>query len=254
MKKKLAITMVGCAVALLSFADANAAPIAPGAMPTINFIMETDGVQIGNKAIHNDLTTADFSIDGSGTITLTEPVTIAGLWDGAADITIGSFSYNQNPFVDLNITVKNNSGVTQTFTFVVQTPIAPAILPTSLVGGSVGGSVTDANFDGSATVSTVSGSPLYAGLLDGNTVLTLHDDPSSWTTASTANIPSVSDGLPGPTIPAPGVLSTIGIEYRFTLTPGDTAGLTGNFIVVPEPASLALLALGGVALLARRRS
>jgi hypothetical protein len=42
-------------------------------------------------------------------------------------------------------------------------------------------------------------------------------------------------------------------QFSFTLTAQDQVSGTSNFLIVPEPAGLALLALGGVAALARRR-
>jgi hypothetical protein len=63
--------------------------------------------------------------------------------------------------------------------------------------------------------------------------------------------------LPGPSIPGPAALTSIGIEHQFSLTPGDRATFTSFFVVqpapVPEPTSYSLLAIGGLMLLWRRR-
>jgi hypothetical protein len=40
---------------------------------------------------------------------------------------------------------------------------------------------------------------------------------------------------------------------KFTLSAGDQASATSRFEVVPEPATMSLLALGGIATLIRRR-
>ena len=50
----------------------------------------------------------------------------------------------------------------------------------------------------------------------------------------------------------PDTVSSMQAQYSFILSAGDLASGTSNFLVVPEPASLAMLALGAGALLRRR--
>jgi hypothetical protein len=54
----------------------------------------------------------------------------------------------------------------------------------------------------------------------------------------------------------PGVATSISIVLQFTLGPGDTAGITSRFEIIPEPATLALFASGlaGMAFFGRRRA
>jgi hypothetical protein len=161
-----------------------------------------------------------------------------------------------DPFISAGLSVLNTWNTTLTFNVITSLPVSPSILSASLIGGSTGGSVTDANFDGSATAATSPGFPFFNGELDSAGVLPLHPDPSSWSVGfagGTVNIPAVSAGLPGPTLPGPPVLSTIGIHHTFTLTPGDRIAMTSFFVAVPEPSTLGFLAIGMLALLRRTR-
>jgi hypothetical protein len=127
-----------------------------------------------------------------------------------------------------------------------------------LSGGSLQGGVTDNNGDG-ATLSTAAGSALYQGLIDGGSAAarTLYADPYSVSAGAflSNNVPNAAFGTPIPSLPSPAVTTSIGIRLDFVLTPQDSASFTSNFVVVvPEPATGALLALGLVALgLLRRR-
>ena len=165
-------------------------------------------------------------------------------------------SLNEDPFVSSNFGFLN-TGATATFTIVSSIPIAP--LAGTRIGGSSGGSVTDANFDGVGGLTTVAPDALYVGLIDGVPVLVseLHADPFSVGfsfNGETVNIPNVSFGLPGPTTIGPAVAASIGIRNRFELTGGDSVALTNFFVVelVPEPGTGLLLAFG-LALLSRHR-
>jgi hypothetical protein len=165
---------------------------------------------------------------------------------------------NVDPFTNLVFAVTNNDPVnTLLFTVSVTLPIAPQ-LPATLHGGSTGGTLTDANFNGSATVATSGGIPYYQGQIDGTTVLGIYPDPYSLSVAfpgQTVAVPPLNPGLPGPTLPSGPALSTIGIINRFTLTPGDTFSGNSFFVVVavPEPSTLLLLAIACVAISGRRR-
>jgi hypothetical protein len=163
-----------------------------------------------------------------------------------------------DPFISAGISLINMDPVnTLTFTFVSTLPIAPPVVPSSLIGGSTGGSLTDANANGVGTVGTSGGIPFFFGQIDGANVLPIYPDPSSWSVSfpgETVNIPAANVGLPGPTIPGPQALSDIGIQHRFTLTPGDRVALTSFFQVeIPEPATAGLLLLGSLVVFRRRR-
>jgi hypothetical protein len=169
-----------------------------------------------------------------------------------------------DPFVSSAFGFKNLAAVTMPFVISVSLPVAP-ILPSTLMGGSMGGSVTDSFPDGLGGIATIAPDALYTGTIDGVGVVPaaeLHADPFSSAPfafgGDTVAIPPVSFGLPGPTVPGPAVLATIGIVNKFTLSPGDSVAMTNFFIVevVPEPSSIVLAVFAGAALVwfaARRR-
>ena len=160
-----------------------------------------------------------------------------------------------DPFANLGFNVQNNMGFDINFLISVSVPIIP--IPTAtLHGGSTALTVTDANASGSATVSTLSGTPYYSGQIDGSTVLTLFEDPYSLTAtpAGNSNSDNTNDGLPF-TIPSGPANSTIGIVVEFTLSAGDIASGTNFFRVeaIPEPTTLALFGTALAGMFMRRR-
>ncbi len=54
-------------------------------------------------------------------------------------------------------------------------------------------------------------------------------------------------------VPIGATVSNMMAQYSFTLSAEDQASATSNYLIVPEPAGLLLLALGGVAAFGRRR-
>ena len=168
-----------------------------------------------------------------------------------------NMTLDYDPFISASVDVVNNTLAVQNYTLTFTLPIL-AIPGSSFIGGSTQGGLTDANFDSVGTLSTVGASALYYGQIDGVNVLPLFAAPRSMVVpfqGGSTNA-SASAGLPGPTIPGPAVLTSIGIQHQFSLTPGDRATFTSFFVVVnavPEPGSLSLLAIGGLMLVYRRR-
>ena len=163
-----------------------------------------------------------------------------------------------DPLLNSFIAFQNNTNATQIYTITVLLPVSP-IPGASLMDGSVGGSVTDADGNGTATAAAIAGSSIYQGLVDGapafgpaSALLPFPYAASVPVGGSTAAIGPASFGQPIP-IPGPGVASTIGIQLQFSLTAGDSIALTSFFRVVPVPTPGALALLGMAGLTARRR-
>jgi hypothetical protein len=152
-------------------------------------------------------------------------------------VRIEELQFNPDPFVLNNILVTNNSASTQIFTAFVGLPttfVAP-----NVITGSVRTSVIDGGLDG-ATVATVSGQALYQAQIDLTTVASLQSHPFSVTAPVGGSITASASF--GPTANGVPVTSSIGIQLRFSLTPGDTAAILSRFdVVVPEPTSAALI-------------
>jgi hypothetical protein len=163
-------------------------------------------------------------------------------------------SLDLDPSISASVDVVNTTASVQTYTLIYTLPVSP-IPGSSLMAGSTQGGVTDTGGDG-ATLSTAGpGTALYYGRIDNVNVLPLWPNLKTITAGGfLSGSDNTSAGLPGVTIPGPGVVSSIGIQHQFTLTPGDRATFTSVFVVVPEPGALSLLAIGGLALLYRRRN
>ncbi|MDX2114411.1 MAG: hypothetical protein SFZ24_02155 [Planctomycetota bacterium] len=177
-------------------------------------------------------------------------------WDGSFNLTL-----DPDPFVSQSFTIQNNSGVLQPFTVSVTLPIAPPLPGSTVMTGSVRGTVGDGDgqvdqFGNGATVlSQANGRPYYEAFIDGNSVRSLLTSPrtDSAPLGVTRNINLQGDPADFINELGPAALSTIGIRNAFQLTPGDNAGFTSTFLVVPAPGSLAVIGLAGLAATRRRR-
>jgi hypothetical protein len=152
-----------------------------------------------------------------------------------------------DPTINGAFSVTNLLAVPQTFTLNVTVPV-PAIPGATVIGGSVGGSFTDAN-GGGATFASSGSNAIYTALIDGVSVATLHPSPVNLVAGSflSANVPPADFGTPIPSLAGPALTTDMSIQLKFTLSAGDTAALTSVFVVeAPEPSTV-VLALMGVA-------
>jgi hypothetical protein len=205
-----------------------------------SFLAQDKGIAVNNK-------NGTFSYFGSTKNTPGQPKWNLG-W---------SMTVNPDPFVIANIVVTNNSALTQTFTLTVTLPIG-AIVPASLTGGSVTGTVTDLNGDGATVSTTAAGDPIYMSKIDGGDYIPLLLGGSSASAGSFLSNVIGPASFGGPVIPSllgPAVNATIGITLKFDLTAGDSASFTSIFVVepIPGPAGLALIGVAGLVGVGRRR-
>lgn len=170
-------------------------------------------------------------------------------------------SFDIDPGVSGNWALTNNTAGPQIFTVSVMVPVL-AVTPSSLMFGSSSITVSDANFSGSATLSTVGASALYYGTIDTVAVgaSALYSPAYSLTAGSPGgtNSQTQSFGVFPGSVAGPAVVGFIGIQHTFSLTAGDRATFDSTFhlIPVPEPGTLALATIGlaGIGIMGRRRS
>jgi hypothetical protein len=149
----------------------------------------------------------------------------------------------EDPEVGVEFGVRaGNSAMTFSFFDVITfdslvNPTAEASAAITLTDRGGGGATITGLFGGKTHEATYNGSTVFADLVSG------FSGGGSSTASETTGSGSIS-----------GTVSSIEAEFYFTLSAKDAASGTSTFEVTPEPATVALLGLGGLALLRRKRA
>jgi len=200
------------------------------------------------------------SIDGTYAWQLPAPVV---LQSGATELAVvedASVAYNADPAVDLGFQVKNTSPWPAVFKITAGTIVFD---PAPNAEARAGASITLTQGAGSAAGASITGKFPYGKIYEArystnafvNTQTVFVDLVSSFL-FNRGLSQSQSEEIPDPDVmefaPLGVTVHMIESQFWFGLSAGDLASGTSIFEIVPEPASVLLLAFGGL-LLARRR-
>jgi len=212
-----------------------------------------------------------WTIESSVGGTLTDGDTLLDHWaESTADfsLALNGAAGDSNSIMSIQLGLTNSLTVAQTYTITSTLPIKPLTAPVDF-GGSMGVTITDGiGALDLAVLSTSSPDPFFQGLIDGVAIAgaTIFGDPYVQGCVSNELLPcTVADnGSFSSLATAKHATTSIGIRHTFTLTPGDSIGISSNLAIadspdpsinLPEPSTAVLLAsgLGILAMLSRAK-
>jgi hypothetical protein len=155
-----------------------------------------------------------------------------------------------DPSVNLHFSVQ--AGATDTTITFNSTVVsfAPLTNPTAVATSSL--TLTDADGDGATITGLQSGNKCYSAIYNGNVTWTSLNQGYTFSTPFDGQ--TETDRLPASGFQTiSDTVSSIQSQYSFVLSANDEASGTSTFNVTPEPATLSLMAIGGLAMLRRRK-
>lgn len=243
----LAVLAIVAAVLAVWSLPTQACPTA-GTVETVITIQASNGQDTGE--VKWVLTPDQTSGDRYGW-SLSAPVTIRGASGALGTIMALGLEVDTDPEVKLNFVAQaldtdaTFTVLSSTVTFAPLTnPLAYATAAITLTDGDGNGASLTGQFDGGKAYEARYNSPatVWAGLLGSLTT------PSDMSSVDVGRRPSSGNEV------IPDTVSSIQSEFKFTLSANDQASGTSRFqVLVPEPATLALLTMGGLAILLGRR-
>lgn len=160
-----------------------------------------------------------------------------------------SATWDDEPFINVEFLIDNNTGSDQLVTLVASVDVDPDIIGPTFINGSFQGQ--SENFPGFPAPTVYSGdNAIYRAFVDNVVVKELADNVSSG--AGLSQIPAENYGPEAGPVGA----AQMSLVIEFWLPPGADFKATGFFNldgVVPAPAALAMLGVAGLAGRRRRR-
>ena len=169
--------------------------------------------------------------------------------------TIESFqvTFNDNPHLASTFTVTNNTTETQSFVLDLTLPSGVEFAST-LASGWLGASLADNAGDG-ASLGATAGEAMYSALVAGQLVQELRPYPDGMSfIGGSPGIEVVLNqlGFADAAGPALSMGDPVTLRHRVDISAGDTATLSGELTIIPEPGVAAMLGLSSMLLLGRR--
>jgi hypothetical protein len=155
---------------------------------------------------------------------------------------------DRDPLVSLGFAVQNLSSSSAHFSFTSSVQTVSLLNPQGYATAGI--TLTDTNLNGGSLTGTYPGAKAYRAFYNGNTDFA--NLVSSFTVPATDSTTNSERGPVSGMTTISGTVTSIASSFDFDLSPQDLASGTSTFYLTPEPATLSLLALGGLAVLRRR--